>query len=78
VEFSQGEASWGEYWGPPPDDPTAIREFEKRRAAGATYAVIVRPSFWWLDHFVEFRRHLEREYREVCRNEDLVAFDLRK
>ena len=39
----------GVYWGPPPDDETAIREFERLRRAGARFMVFAWTAFWWLD-----------------------------
>jgi hypothetical protein len=30
----------GRYWGPPPDDPTAIRELERLRQAGAGFVAV--------------------------------------
>ena len=39
----------GQYWGPPPDDETAIREFERLRHSGASFMVFAWPAFWWLD-----------------------------
>jgi len=67
----------GQYWGPPPDDATAIRELERLRGEGATLVVFVSSSFWWLDHYAEFARYLRAEYRCVRADELLVAFDLR-
>src|SRR6185436_17749387 len=48
----------GQYWGPPPDDATAIRELERMRKAGARYIVFIWTTFWWLNHYAEFARHL--------------------
>jgi hypothetical protein len=66
----------GQYWGPPPDDGTAIAELERLRAAGARFVVFAWPALWWLEHYRGFRRHLER-YRCTVQNDRLVAFDLR-
>jgi hypothetical protein len=67
----------GQYWGVPPDDATAISEFERMRGGGATHIVFACPAFWWLDHFGGFRRYLEHRYPCVCHSDRLVAFDLR-
>jgi SAM-dependent methyltransferase len=67
----------GEYWGPPPDDATAVREFERLRRLGASYIVFVRPAFWWLDYYCGFTSHLRSNFRCVLENERIVAFDLR-
>ena len=50
--------SGGAYCGPPPDDASAIAELERMRAAGATFAVIAWPSFWWLEYYPGFATRL--------------------
>ena len=67
----------GEYWGPPPDDETAIREFERLRKAGASFIVFAWTAFWWLEHYQEFYKYLRTNYRCVLDNERLVVFDLK-
>jgi hypothetical protein len=68
----------GRYWGAPPDDETAIKEFERlRRRSGASFMVFAWPAFWWLDHYVGLRDHLRSKFRCVMENDLLVAFDLR-
>jgi hypothetical protein len=67
----------GEYWGPPPDDETAIREFERLRQAGASFIVFAWTAFWWLEHYQEFYKYLQTNYRCVLVNERLVVFDLK-
>jgi O-methyltransferase len=67
----------GQYWGPPPDDETAIRELERLRQGGAGHIVFAWPAFWWLDHYAGFHRHLRATYRCALENDRLVAFELR-
>ncbi len=67
----------GQYWGSPPDDATAIREFERLRQSGATFMVFAWPAFWWLDYYSGFQRHLRSKFRCVLENDRLVVFDLR-
>jgi predicted O-methyltransferase YrrM len=67
----------GQYWGPPPDGATAIRELERLRRAGAGFIVFVWPAFWWLDHYTEFHCHLRSKFRCVLDNDRVVMFDLR-
>ena len=67
----------GQYGGPPPDDAVAIEEIERLRRAGAMFAVIAWPAFWWLDFYPEFGRHLQSRYRRVLDTERLVVYDLR-
>jgi O-methyltransferase len=67
----------GQYWGPPPDDETAIRELERLRGEGSSHIVFAWPAFWWLDYYQGFRKYLEARYAPVVVNDRLVAFDLR-
>lgn len=66
----------GQYWGPPPDDATAIQELERLRRQGIGLLVLGWPAFWWLDHYAGLRDYLRSTYRCVLENERLVAFDL--
>jgi len=66
----------GQYWGPPPDDPTAIRELERLRRQGARYIVFIWTTFWWLEHYTEFARYLRSEFSCVRDDELLMAFSL--
>jgi glycosyltransferase involved in cell wall biosynthesis len=66
----------GQYWGPPLDDETAIRELERLHAAGAKYLVFAWPAFWWLTHYAGFLQYLRGRYRVLLENQRLVAFDL--
>jgi hypothetical protein len=67
----------GQYWGPPPDDATAIREFERLRQSGASFMVFAWPAFWWLDYYSGLNNHLRSNFRCVLENVRLVVFDLR-
>jgi len=67
----------GQYWGPPADDATAIRELERLRTAGARFVVFIWTTFWWLKHYAKFERHLRSRYACVHKNEAVMAFDLR-
>jgi exopolysaccharide biosynthesis predicted pyruvyltransferase EpsI len=66
----------GQYWGAPPDDETAIKEFERLRNAGASRIIFAWTAFWWLDYYTGFHEHLRSNYRCVLQNEQLVVFDL--
>jgi hypothetical protein len=66
----------GQYWGPPADDAIAIRELERLRLGGAAFIAFAWPAFWWLDHYLEFQRHLG-SFPRVVMNDRLVVFDLR-
>jgi hypothetical protein len=68
----------GQYWGAPPDDHTAIREFERLRHAGADFLIFAWPAFWWLEYYSEFSGYLRARFPCSLENERLVVFDLRK
>lgn len=66
----------GAYWGAPEDDDTAISELERLRNAGANYAVVAWPAFWWLEHYAGLRDHLHSHYPCLLENERLIVYDL--
>lgn len=66
----------GQYWGPPADDETAIRELERLRRSGAKFMVVGWPAFWWLDYYTGLHRYLRSEFRYVLKNSRLIVFDL--
>ena len=63
----------GNHDGQPADSADAIARLEKLRAKGAGYLLLPKPSFWWLDHYKEFRKHLEGHYRLIVRQDDVCA-----
>jgi predicted O-methyltransferase YrrM len=67
----------GQYFGPPADDATAVREVERLRDLKATFIAFVWPALWWLEHYSEFHDRLRSRYRCVLENDRLVVFDLR-
>jgi glycosyltransferase involved in cell wall biosynthesis len=67
----------GEYFGPPPNDATAVRELERLRCTGAGWLAVAWPAFWWLDHYAGFQCHLHSNFRLVANSSRLVMFDLR-
>jgi hypothetical protein len=66
----------GVYWGPPPDDATAIRELDRLRQSGARFIVFAWTAFWWLDYYVGFRDYLRSNYRCLIENDRIAGFDL--
>jgi GT2 family glycosyltransferase len=76
--FPQGKD--GDYAGHHPADSwAAIGHLEALRAEGAQYLLIPEVSFWWLSHYPEFGRHLERHYPTAIRRDDAcVIFDLKR
>jgi len=67
----------GQYWGPPPDDETAIREIERLRQSGANFMVFAWPALWFLDYYSGLKKHLLSRFQCVIENERLSIFDLR-
>jgi pyruvyltransferase len=68
----------GGYWGPPPDDETAVAELERLRSAGAEYIAFTWPAFWWLDYYVGFARYLSANFASVLVNPRLRVFALKQ
>jgi hypothetical protein len=76
--FPQDDA--GEYAGHnPADGAAAVDLLDAAREAGAQFLVLPATAFWWLEHYRDFRRHLETRWREVPlpREDVCVIFDLR-
>lgn len=80
-----GRAAWhfprdssGEYAGFHPRESTdAISHLEALRAEGAEF-LLPSTALWWLDHYEEFRRHLETCFATLLRDDDTcVIFNLR-
>jgi 2-polyprenyl-3-methyl-5-hydroxy-6-metoxy-1,4-benzoquinol methylase len=67
----------GQYWGPPVDDASAIQELERLRTAGARFAVVAWPAFWWLEFYAGLERHLSLTYPTVVDTDSLRVYDLR-
>jgi GT2 family glycosyltransferase len=71
VHFPQGEDG-GWTGGHPGSSAEAIAQLEKVRERGADFLVLPATAFWWLDHYEDFRRHLEFNYptslerRDAC------------
>jgi hypothetical protein len=61
----------------PRDGAAAVAHLEALRARGARYLVLPATALWWLSHYGDFRRHLERTCRLVLRRDDTcVVFEL--
>ncbi|HEV2717142.1 MAG TPA: hypothetical protein VGU64_17890, partial [Terriglobales bacterium] len=48
----------GIYDGNPSDSQQAIVDLERLCHGGATHLVFTTNTFWWLDYYPEFARHL--------------------
>jgi len=66
----------GQYWGPPADDTTAIRDLNRLRRDGARFLVFGWPTFWWLEHYQDLNKHLQTNFNKVADNDRLIVFDL--
>ena len=68
----------GEYAGHhPADSEEAIAWLEEQRDAGADLIVFPATASWWLEHYEELRRHLERTCKRIhSEPETCVIFDL--
>lgn len=66
----------GEYWGPPADDQTGIRELERLRQEGAKFIAFAWPAFWWLEYYSGLRQHLQSNYPCILKNDRLVMYSL--
>lgn len=66
----------GDYWGPPPSDEVARAELDRMREAGADFLFVWFSSFWWLESFPRFARHLDRAYERIVDDAALIGFRL--
>jgi len=67
--FPQTET--GEYAGYyPADGAAAIAHLEILRAKGADFLVFPKTALWWLDHYSEFKLHLDKSYRTLTSEKD--------
>jgi hypothetical protein len=62
----------------PSDSMVAIAHLEELRAKGGDYLLLPGTAFWWLDHYGDFRRHLDSQYRRLWGDERCIIYQLRK
>jgi glycosyltransferase involved in cell wall biosynthesis len=62
--------------GYPRDSATAIAHLESLRREGLSHLVFPSASFWWLEHYAGFARHLGDRYVLLWRDDDCVVYDL--
>jgi glycosyltransferase involved in cell wall biosynthesis len=53
----------------PLDSASAIDHLEALRKKGGEYLAFPAPSLWWLDHYEQFRQHLDTRYRPVIEDQ---------
>ena len=69
----------GEYAGfYPADSHAAISHLEELRAEGAGCIVFPASGFWWLDYYVDFREHLDRQHEKLLQDQCCVVYRLRE
>jgi hypothetical protein len=63
----------------PSSSQAAVAQLEAARWRGADVLLIPQSSLWWLEHYSDFARHLERRYALTVFEQDIGAvWDLRK
>ncbi len=60
----------------PSDGVTAIKHLEELRAKGARYLLLPITVAWWLEHYAEFRQHLDGRYRRIHNDECCIIYRL--
>ncbi len=61
----------------PAHSDEAIAQLETLRNRGAGFLLIPKPAFWWLEHYSQFKDHLDRLYRLSVRDsETCLIFNL--
>jgi hypothetical protein len=76
--FPRGEGGgYAGYY--PADSAGAIAQLEAQRTNGADYLLFPSTALWWLEHYVDFKKYLERCYATVVNQEDAcLIFNLRQ
>jgi len=54
----------------PADSERAIAHLESLRQKGNEFLLFPSTAFWWLDHYDEFRRHLDTRYQQIVNKPD--------
>lgn len=68
----------GVFWGLPGDDGDALQELERQQKLGADFIAFWWTSFWWMNQYQEFYKHLVNSFACVLNNDRLIAFDLKR
>jgi len=62
--------------GYPEDSESAVRHLGELRRRGASYLVLPRSSFWWLEHYPGLARHLDDQGERLWSDERCTIFRL--
>lgn len=60
----------------PAESKTAIGHLESLRARGSDFLLIPNTAFWWLDHYTDFRAHLDMRYTRIWDDESCKIYHL--
>jgi hypothetical protein len=60
----------------PADSAEAIAHLESLRSRGADYLLLPSTASWWLEHYKEFKQHLERHYRSMLNDDSCAIYEL--
>jgi hypothetical protein len=66
----------GVYDGNPADGQDAVARLEALRAKGAQFLLLPEPSYWWLEHYKEFKEHLDGRYARVYGDDCCIIYRL--
>jgi hypothetical protein len=59
----------------PANSAAAIAHLEALRAKGAEFLLFPSTAVWWLEFYVDFRKHLDARYRRVRSDETCIIYD---
>jgi GT2 family glycosyltransferase len=74
LHFPQNEE--GVHSGHPAHSDAAISCLEALRTKGAQYFLLPATAFWWLEHYVEFRKYLVSKYSVIAKEDDCLIVAL--
>jgi GT2 family glycosyltransferase len=61
----------------PENSAEAVAHLEEVKERGASWLVIPRPAFWWLEHYQEFSQHLESTCLRMVDDEECRIYRLK-
>lgn len=62
----------------PADGPSAAEQLEALRALGGQYFVLPSTAFWWLDHYADFRKHVDSQYQRAFADRSCIIYELQR
>jgi len=60
----------------PQDSAAAIAHLEALRAQGGQFLLFPRTGLWWLEHYTDFRQHLDTHHRCILSDHNCVIYQL--